>query len=102
VGTASIVLNVLSVVTLPMVLAVGVMTTDSPHTSKRHFRALKGFLAGHLVVVLASIAAAWWLRSQSRPGAALLSALSPAAWIALAFGLVALLGFGGTRGQGKG
>ena len=101
-GIASIVLNVLSVVSLPMVLAVGVMTTDSPHTSKGHFRALRWFLAGHLGVVIASIAAAWWLRSASRPGAALLASLSPAIWIALAFGLLALWGFGRTRDQAKG
>jgi len=101
VGIASIVLNVLSVVTLPMVFAVAVMTTDSPPTPKGHFRALGGFRAGHLVVVLASIAAAWRLRSQSRPGAALLSALTPAVWIALAFGFLAIFGFGGKRSPAK-
>jgi len=94
-GIASIVLNVLSVVTLPMMLAVGVMTTDSPHTPKGHFRVLLGFLAGYLVVVLGSIAAAWWLRSGSRPGAALLASLSPATWIVLGFGLLWVTDFGG-------
>jgi hypothetical protein len=94
VGIASIVLNVLSVITVPMVLAVGVMTTDSPRTTAGHLRGLKVFLIGYFVVVLGSIAAAWWLRSESRPGAALLASLSPAAGIALGFGLLAVSGFG--------
>jgi hypothetical protein len=92
VGIASIVLNVLSVITVPMVLAVGVM--DSPRTTAGHLRGLKVFLIGYFVVVLGSIAAAWWLRSESRPGAALLVSLSPAAGIALGFGLLAVSGFG--------
>ncbi len=98
---ASIVLNVLSVISLPMVLALAVMTTDSPHTSKSHFRFLKGFLGVHLLVVLASIPAAWWLRSAGRPGAALLASLSPGAWLVLGFVFLALFGFGGTKGAVK-
>jgi len=97
VGIASIVLNVLSVITVPMVLAVGVMTTDSPRTTAGHLQGLKVFLIGYFVVVLGSIAAAWWLRSESRPGSALLASLSPAAGIALGFGLLAVSGFGKRR-----
>ncbi len=84
-GIASIVLNILSVVSLPMVLAFAVMTTDSPYTPKRWFRILKGILFLHLVVVIASIPVAWWLRSSDRPGLALAAGLSPAAWLLLAF-----------------
>ena len=93
-GIASIVLNVLSVLLVPMVLMVGVMTTDSPHTSKGHFKALYWFLGGHLVVVLGSIAGAWWLRSESRPSAAVLASLAPLGWILLGFGILAVSGFG--------
>ncbi len=93
-GIASIVVNVLSVLLLPVVLMVGIMTTDSPSTSKGHFRALYGFLGGHLVVVLGSIAGAWWLRSESRPGAALLASFSPLGWILLGFALLVVSGFG--------
>lgn len=92
-GIASIVLNVLSVLLLPMVLMVGVMTTDSPHTPKGHFRALWVFLVGHLVVVVAAIAGSWWLRSELRPGAALLASLAPLGWILLGFGALAI-GYG--------
>jgi hypothetical protein len=91
-GIASIILNVLSVLSLPMVLAVGVMTTDSPSTSKRHFSILKWTLAVHLGVVIASIAVSWWLRTSSRPGLALAASLSPGMWIVLVFAGVALSG----------
>lgn len=84
-GIASIVLNVLSVVSLPMVLALGVMTTDSPSTSKRHFSILKGILIVHLGIVIASVAGSWWMRSESRPGLALAASLSPGAWLVLVF-----------------
>ena len=94
---ASIVLNVLSVLTLPMMLAVGVMTTDSPHTPKGHHRGLLAYLGSYVVVVLGAVAVTWWLRSESRPGAALLASLSPAAWILLGFGLLALSGFGSAK-----
>lgn len=93
-GIAGIVLNVLSVLSLPMVLMLGVMTTDSPHTPKAHFRALYGFLGGHLLVVIGSVAGSWWLRSEARPGAALLAALAPLGWVVLGFGLLVVSGFG--------
>lgn len=93
-GIASIVLNVLSVVMLPMVLAVAVMTTDSPSTPKGHFRGVYWFLGTHGAIVIGSIAGAWWLRSAGRPGAALLASLAPVAWIVLAFALLSVLGFG--------
>lgn len=100
-GIASIVLNVLSVMSLPMVLAVGVMTTDSPRTPKGHFRALRWFLGLHLFIVAASIPAAWGLRSAGRPGAALWTSLSPAAWVVVGFALLWALDFGGARDKVK-
>lgn len=84
-GLASIVLNVLSVISLPMVIALGVMTTDSPATSSRHFRILTRILGVHLGVVIGSVAGSWRLRSDGRPGGALLSSLAPAAWLVLIF-----------------
>lgn len=93
-GYASIALNILSVVTLPMVLAVAVMTTDSPRTPKSYIRGLYCYLAGYLLVVLGSIGAAWWLRSESRPGTALLVAFSPLGWILFGFALLVVSGFG--------
>ncbi|HZE99402.1 MAG TPA: hypothetical protein VE981_20525 [Planctomycetota bacterium] len=100
-GIASIVLNILSVVSLPMVLAFAVMTTDSPSTPKSYFRLLYGVLLMHLLVVVASIVGAWVLRSASRPGPALLTSLAPAAWIVLAFaGILLFVDFGGRKGGG--
>jgi hypothetical protein len=87
---ASVVLNILSVVSLPMVLAFAVMTTDSPHTPKHYIRILQGILIIHLAVVIASIALAWRLRAALRPGLALAAGLSPAVWLVLAFIGVAL------------
>ena len=100
-GIASIVLNVLSVVMAPMVLAVAVMTTDSPRTSKGHFRAVYWFLGIHGAIVLGSIAGAWGLRSAGRAGTALLASLAPVAWIVLAFALLFVLGFGRRGDEAK-
>ena len=101
-GIAGIVLNVLSVVSLPMVLALGVMTTDSPSTSKRHFTVLKWILAIHLGVVIASIAVSWWLRSSGRPGLALAVSCSPGAWLVLVFAWAALFSSFGSSKPGSG
>src|SRR5258706_13244851 len=87
---ASIALNILSVVSLPMVLAFSVMTTDSPHTPKHYIRILYGLLLVHLAVVIASIAVAWRFRAALRPGLALAASLSPGAWLVIAFVGVAL------------